>query len=442
MASRDDHRPRHSQDRHTPRPEEPGSSRTPRSVPLVSARKGSQSTGASRPLPDRGSSRVGQATGPAPRTPSGGRGNTGSMGRNPKRTPLGTRAPLAKSPAKTNRYLKDQGHGAHGRHGLQTPKRRRRPLWPWIGGAVAVVVMASVLLVRCLGTPQEAGPAPWDTGFSLGASGVAGSVDALATADRQLAQAVAGLTDQDAQVGYCLMDTDGDVILSRNADMAFYAASSIKGPYVLATLSDESNGAPGALKDSVEQAIEYSDNNSYFALKDAFGVGSINSWLASVDAPEIQPGYSFVDLTPRQLAELWVKAYGFLTDGSEESQWLGNVFSEPLNSAISTVPALERSWSKPGWINTQDLHCTVNAGIVERKGDTYILAVMTDKGEDFEALDKVIVALDAVERAMAGDGQVAAEASTSSPQEATSSAQGSMAESPAASVEVEEADSD
>ena len=83
---------------------------------------------------------------------------------------------------------------------------------------------------------------------------------------------------------------------------------------------------------------------------------------------------------------------------AEGDTFAASVFSEPANSVIPSLEGVTASWSKPGWIAVESESSTVNAGVVERGDTAYVIAVMTDDGDDFERLDRVVVALDAIGR--------------------------------------------
>lgn len=311
--------------------------------------------------------------------------------------------------------------GARAHRDLMGPGTRRRPSSPllrsalgrpaapmrvllWAAAAVAVTAVA--LVASCMaGNAETARLAPARTATMSAAA--AGPHDLLqgaastAAAASDLTQAVSAIQDRGDTVGWYLCTTDGTVISAHNEDTAYYAASAIKGPYVLSVLSDGGSGAPGALSGSVASAIVDSDNNSYYRVKSAFGTDRINEWLEAAGSAETldEDVGSYVDLTPRQLAGLWVQAYPYIqAQDAEGDTFAASVFSEPANSVIPSLEGVTASWSKPGWIAVESESSTVNAGVVERGDTAYVIAVMTDDGDDFERLDRVVVALDAIGR--------------------------------------------
>ena len=309
--------------------------------------------------------------------------------------------------------------GARAHRGLTGPGTQRRPSFPLLKSAVgrpaaptrtllwaavAVAVTAVALVASCVaGNAEAARLAPARTAtMSAVASGphdLLSGAASTATAASDLAQAVSAIQGRGDTVGWYLCTTDGTVISAHNEDTAYYAASAIKGPYVLSVLSDEGAGAPGGLSDSMANAIVDSDNDSYYRVKSAFGTDRINEWLEAAGSAETldEDAGSYVDLTPRQLAGLWVQAYPYIqAQDAEGGSFAGTIFSEPANSVIPSLDGVTASWSKPGWIAVESESSTVNAGVVERGDTAYVIAVMTDDGDDFERFDRVVVALDAL----------------------------------------------
>jgi hypothetical protein len=100
---------------------------------------------------------------------------------------------------------------------------------------------------------------------------------------------------------------------------------------------------------------------------------------------------SYAYYSTRQLANLWVKAWDYLKDAGDDQATVDEIFSAPLNSSFNTLGA-DKTWSKPGWISGE-LNATVDAGLVEYGGQTYVLAVMTSDGEDFDDVSSIVGAL-------------------------------------------------
>lgn len=210
---------------------------------------------------------------------------------------------------------------------------------------------------------------------------------------------VTSLQDRGYQVGFATDALTNGINLSYHSTRSFYSASSIKGPYVLATIEHLENIPPSCAQD-VADAIENSDNDAYFNLYTALGVSAINAELDSIGASDtLHKGHLFIDITPAQLCDLWKISYPFAAGNSVAAQTLRPYFTNTARSQITTLEGAS-TWSKAGWIVEEDpyYNVTVDAGIVSRENLVYCMAVMTNKGEDFDAIAPIINALDAIEQ--------------------------------------------
>lgn len=313
-----------------------------------------------------------------------------------------------------------------------------RPTLPLVTAAAAIVLVLVIALPWALGSNARR-QATTSEGRAL--SAVAGTVEQAASLASPLGafgSVVDTLQEAGKDVGVYLCALDGTKLLAYNADEQFYGASSIKGPYVLSALADDDTGAPGSYRNDISSAIVDSDNNAYFRVKDAFGTSLVNQWLAEEGVSDrLDSSGSFVDITPRQLAGLWVDAATYIeqAEGTDEGTWAASLFSKPANSAIAQLDGAV-TWSKPGWIAVESTNSTVNAGIVERGGRAYVMAVMTNAGDDFSKLDPVVVALDDVAQALGGGSATKIGSSAGSEASADAST-GTTATGPAAAAAVE-----
>lgn len=276
---------------------------------------------------------------------------------------------------------------------------------PFVTAVAAIVLVLVIAVPWALGSKGGRGATESEVRALSAATGTVEEVASLASPLGAFGSAVGALQEGGNDVGAYLCSLDGTQILAYNADEQFYGASSIKGPYVLSALADDASGAPGSYSDAIGSTIVDSDNNAYWQVKHAFGTNLINQWLEKVGTEErLDDGEgSYVDLTPRQLAGLWVEAASYLeqSEGTDEGSWAASLFSKPVNSAIAQLDGAV-TWSKPGWIEVESTSSTVNAGIIERGGKAYVMAVMTNAGDDFPKLDPVIVALDDVAQELGG----------------------------------------
>ncbi len=208
-----------------------------------------------------------------------------------------------------------------------------------------------------------------------------------------------------ADVGFVLYDLESGQGISYNPDVQIYGASSFKAHYAfyvcqtlvdegLISLSDYTSATSGdttssvPVSDLIESAIVVSDNTAFGLLREAYDDWGFSEWVAEIGADDViaetntswYPTYS-----PRSSAKLWTALYEYLNSDSETAAWLGSLLSETQTSFIRS--ALEASDAqdlvvsdKAGWISSSDSYtynATVDAGIIEADGHTYILSIMT-----------------------------------------------------------------
>ncbi len=278
---------------------------------------------------------------------------------------------------------------------------------------VAACVIAAILLVGgvSLATHFSTHPLPGgDTGqTSANQDGqnttenlVAQKLNTIASNIVTISESVNSLQDQGYKMGFATSAITNGANLTYDANRSFYSASSIKGPYILSTI-ERIGSIPSSLRQDIAKAIESSDNNSYYTVLNNLGAAAINAELASVGASDTLAAHSpYLDITPAQLCGLWKISYPFTTSNSAAAQTLCPYFAETVRSQIKELE-VSSTWSKAGWIVESDPHynATVDAGIVNRDNLVYCMAVMTNKGEDFDAIAPIVQSLDAIEKCFA-----------------------------------------
>lgn len=269
----------------------------------------------------------------------------------------------------------------------------------------AACLMSALLLIGIVGLfnifnsssyPDTAGNAG-NTGEPVIQNTMARKMYGIATEIISISQAVNSLKSDGYQVGFYTESINNGASLGYDENRLFYGASSIKGPFVLASL-EHRGSIPASQRDNIEEAIVDSDNDAYFRLVQSFGIDTINAELASVDATNrLTSSDYFVNITPRQLCNLWKISYSYITSGTSDTTWLASLFGQTINSEIAHIEDAE-TWSKAGWIVDEGYYSTVDAGIVTRGNLSYCVSVMTDKGEDFDAIAPLVKSLDALEQ--------------------------------------------
>lgn len=214
-----------------------------------------------------------------------------------------------------------------------------------------------------------------------------------------ISQAINSIQADGYHVGFSTQALQGGASLGYDQNRLFYSASSIKGPYILAALENRGS-VPSSQRDNIAAAIVDSDNDAYFRLVESFGIDPINAELASVGATDrLNSSDYFVHITPGQLCNLWKISASYVDSESTDNTWLHTLFAQTANSEIAKLTGAE-TWSKAGWIMDEDesYNATVDAGIVSRENLTYAMAVMCNKGEDFDAIAPLIQSLDALQQ--------------------------------------------
>lgn len=146
----------------------------------------------------------------------------------------------------------------------------------------------------------------------------------------------------DRTVGFALLDLTTGRGYAYNVDAEVYGASVIKAPVVLFACEqiDAGNLSLSSVKAFAEDAILWSDNNSYFRLNnvvDARGYGTaFSSWLDELGVdPTLLANESFADCSVRDLMVFWMRAYLYLEEsGSPTSTWLAGLLSDTEVSMI------------------------------------------------------------------------------------------------------------
>lgn len=214
-----------------------------------------------------------------------------------------------------------------------------------------------------------------------------------------ISQTVDAIQAKGYHVGFSTQSLQGGATLGIEGNRLFYSASSIKAPYILASLENRGS-ISSSQRDNIEAAIVDSDNDAYFRLVQSFGIEPINAELASVGANDrLNSSDYFVHITPRQLCNLWKISASYVDSETDDTAWLQTLFAQTLNSEIAKLTGVT-TWSKAGWIVDEDesYNATVDAGIVARENLVYAMAIMCDKGEDFDAIAPLVKSLDALQQ--------------------------------------------
>lgn len=321
---------------------------------------------------------------------------------------------------------------------MHARQRRNQRRWMLVVAAALVLVIAVVLVPRALSAASsssdtatssadevetvveevitvvpmsEAEDATYttDSGIEVVAPEAFASTDELAAVE----EALAALQEDGSTVGFVLWDMDSDRSLRYNDDSRFYSASSIK--IAVCTMIFEENGGGAGYSDTIYNALVNSSNDDFSRLTHIFGYANVSEWLIANGAPEAgadAASSQYVYISASELANVWQEVWRYGTSGEDGSEELGSYLAQTNHSPIgTTLRDVYEVWSKPGWYpnDSYNIPASNDAGIVFSDTGDYVLVVLTDIGDNTDALIPLIEALDAAHSSMCGDELVEVE---------------------------------
>lgn len=186
-------------------------------------------------------------------------------------------------------------------------------------------------------------------------------------------------------VGFLILDIDTGAGICYNIDQDIYAASSFKGPYSVYVCESATSGSlPSSTRDNIHNAISWSDNNSYYRLRNAYNGTTFTSWMEDVGVDPAKAARTFPTYNTRDLAKLWLHSYPYLTNTNDtKAQWLANEFRNTevsfLRDGIVLSGASDATvMNKGGWIiGSKNYNSVIDAGLIEDDGHHYLVSIMT-----------------------------------------------------------------
>ena len=189
-----------------------------------------------------------------------------------------------------------------------------------------------------------------------------------------LDQAIADFEAHDYVLGFALVDVGTGRGLSYNADEPRYPASSIKAAFC--TFVYEQNGP-------VSEGL-----------------------VAPCIAPETASGaaeHLYPWISPREFLVVWQEVYRFGTSGEPGAAELTGYLSQTSTSVWGELLRDEwEVWDKAGWYPTTTERATCDCGVIFSDCGPYVVVVMSDAPEDFEALKPVLDAINVAHGKMCG----------------------------------------
>lgn len=233
--------------------------------------------------------------------------------------------------------------------------------------------------------------------------------------NRAITSALSIYTTDKEDVGFLIMNLNTGSGYCYNIDTKIYGASTYKGPlsvFLCEEYIDAGNIKKSSVSSRIEDAIIWSDNNSYHSLKHGFDGSTHNEWLMEMDIDPSSYSATFPTYSVRDSATLWMHAWDYLNSGSDTADWLKGLFAQTETSFLRTG-ALQAGmdnatvYNKAGWcVSSNDTADSVNdAGIVVEGDNVYLVVAFSSESDSprteanlanlFEALLSVRHSLDA-----------------------------------------------
>lgn len=139
-------------------------------------------------------------------------------------------------------------------------------------------------------------------------------------------------------IGFVAINARTGKSVARNADMRIFSASTIKAPFIAALCKYKAPNL-GAWIEAMQNIIQWSSNEDYHDLANAYGTGYETAFIHEstfhVDYPY---SYGYADLTPRELAKLWITVRSFIISNDTNSGLFRSLFN--------------RGYFKEGWMES------------------------------------------------------------------------------------------
>lgn len=231
----------------------------------------------------------------------------------------------------------------------------------------------------------------------------------------EVTAALSAFHDAEYDAGFVLYDFATERGLGCNADGTFFAASTVKAPFVSFVLQALVDQGYAALDDEIEKdivmegtgimaeddsesydlgtvlfnTIAYSDNTGYALLREHYEDAGFEDWAASVGVDvSVWEGEWFPYCSPRDMGKLWLNMGAYFLSGSSNAAYCESLFAQSEASFMRRVLSPQHIvYSKPGYeIDTPfyDMGALNDAGIVSSDKGDYLMVIMSDADYDDE----------------------------------------------------------
>lgn len=233
--------------------------------------------------------------------------------------------------------------------------------------------------------------------------------------NREITNALSWLQADNEDVGFLIMNLNTGSGFCYNIDTKIYGASTYKAPMSVFLCEEYIDGGTlqrSAVSTRIENAIVWSDNQSYRSLKHSFDGSAHTAWLQSMGIDPSSYMSTFPTYSVRDSATIWMHTWEYLNSGSSTAEWLGDLLSRTETSFLrngAEQVGLDNAtvYNKAGWcVSSSGVEDSVSdAGIVVEEDNVYLVVAFTSRPDNptaeanlanlFEALLSVRHSLDA-----------------------------------------------
>ncbi|WP_080802485.1 serine hydrolase [Arabiibacter massiliensis] len=234
----------------------------------------------------------------------------------------------------------------------------------------------------------------------------------------EIARAVAAFDEAGCQVGFVVYDLASQRGIARNADGAFFSASTVKAPFASYVVQGAVDAGEASLDEEIaedvlmegtgvmafddlgfydlrtviENVLVHSDNTGYALLRERFDREGFEAWCAEADVDAAAwEGEWYPSCTPRDLAKLWLNTGAYLAGDAPNAAWFKDALLRTQNSFLREALGGEgrEVLAKPGYEIDMPGYSTAalnDAGVVFDGTGAYVVAIMSDADYDDEYL--------------------------------------------------------
>lgn len=221
------------------------------------------------------------------------------------------------------------------------------------------------------------------------------------SASAQLDQAIADFESRGYMLGFALVDVETGRSIAYNADEPRYPASSIKAAFC--TFVYETNGPVS--EGAVKTCIIDSSNEAYHSLIRTYGQQPFSEWLMPMapNAAGNAAAHFYPWISPNEFLVVWQEIYRYCSSDEPGAAELAGYLGSTTTTAWGELFRGDwEVWAKAGWYPSTAERATCDCGVVFSDCGPYVVVVMSDAPEDFEALKPVLDALNVAHGKMCG----------------------------------------